>query len=90
MQYRQALYDLLLKQYDAARWDEAKNAAIVQVVEQAVAPDTKSAPHRLVIVLVFTLLGLLGAWLYMLGRNLAANPRIFELLAEFKSVPVND
>ncbi|MGO8757541.1 MAG: GumC family protein [Terracidiphilus sp.] len=91
LQYRQALYDLLLKQYDAARWDEAKNAAIVQVVEQAVAPDRKSAPHRLVIVLVFTLLGLLGAWLYVLGRNLAANhPRILELLGEFKSVPVND
>jgi uncharacterized protein involved in exopolysaccharide biosynthesis len=90
-QYRQALFDLLLKQYDAARWDEAKNAAVIQVVEQAIAPDRKSAPHRIVIVLVFTLLGLLGAWLYVLGRNLGADhPRISQLLAEFKSVPVNE
>jgi uncharacterized protein involved in exopolysaccharide biosynthesis len=91
LQYRQALYDLLLKQYDAARWDEAKNAAIIQVVEQAIAPDRKSAPHRTVIVLVFTLLGLFGAWIYLLGRNLASNhPKILQLLAEFKSVPVSE
>lgn len=89
--YRQALFDLLLKQYDAARWDEAKNAAVIQVVEAAIPPDRKSAPHRIVIVLIFTFLGMLGAWSYLLGRNLAANnPRVSQLLAEFKSVPVNE
>ena len=91
LEYRQALYDLLLKQYDAARWDEAKNAAVIQVVEEAIPPDRKSAPHRTVIVLIFTLLGMLGAWSYLLLRNLFANnPHISHLLAEFKSVPVND
>ena len=89
--YRQALFDLLLKQYDAARWDESRNAAVIQVVEDAIPPDTKSAPRRSLIVLVFTALGLFGAWFYILGRNiLAGNPRLLQLLAEFKSVPVND
>ncbi len=89
--YRQALFDLLLKQYDAARWDESRNAAVIQVVEDAIPPDTKSAPRRTLIVLVFTALGLFGAWFYILGRNiLAGNPRLLQLLAEFKSVPVND
>jgi uncharacterized protein involved in exopolysaccharide biosynthesis len=91
LQYRQALFDLLLKQYDAARWDEAKNAAVIQVVEAAVPPDRKSAPHRLVIVLIFTLLGALGAWSYILGRNIVANnPHVMQLLAEFKSVPISE
>jgi len=91
LEYRQALFDLLLKQYDAARWDEARNAAVIQVVAEAIPPDRKSAPRRTVIVLMFAALGLLGAWFYILGRNIAAhNPRIAQLLAEFKSVPVND
>jgi tyrosine-protein kinase Etk/Wzc len=91
LQYRQALFDLLLKQYDAARWDEAKNAAVIQVVERAIPPDRKSAPHRTVIVLIFTLLGMLGAWSYVLSRNLVShNSRISQLLAEFKSVPISE
>jgi uncharacterized protein involved in exopolysaccharide biosynthesis len=91
LEYRQALFDLLLKQYDAARWDESRNAAVIQVVEEAIPPDVKSAPRRTLIVLVFTAFGLFGAWFYILGRNiLAGNPRILQLLAEFKSVPVNE
>lgn len=91
LQYRQALFDLLLKQYDAARWDEAKNAAVIQVVERAIPPDRKSAPHRTVIVLIFTLLGMFGAWSYVLSRNLVShNSRISQLLAEFKSVPISE
>jgi tyrosine-protein kinase Etk/Wzc len=91
LQYRQALFDLLLKQYDAARWDESRNAAVIQVVEEAIPPDTKSAPRRTLIVLVFTAFGLFGAWFYILGRNiLATNPHLLHLLAEFKSVPINE
>jgi capsule polysaccharide export protein KpsE/RkpR len=91
LEYRQALFDLLLKQYDAARWDESRNAAVIQVVEEAIPPDTKSAPRRTLIVLVFAAFGLFGAWLYILGRNiLAGNPRLLQLLAEFKSVPVSE
>jgi tyrosine-protein kinase Etk/Wzc len=91
LEYRQALFDLLLKQYDAARWDEARNAAVIQVVAEAIPPDRKSGPKRTLVVFMFAALGLLGAWFYILGRNFVAhNPRIAQLLAEFKSVPVND
>jgi tyrosine-protein kinase Etk/Wzc len=55
--YTQALFDLLLKQYDAARLDEAKEAAIIQVVEPAIEPDRKSSPKRALIVLLFIILG---------------------------------
>jgi uncharacterized protein involved in exopolysaccharide biosynthesis len=91
LEYRQALFDLLLKQYDAARWDEARNAAVIQVVEAAIPPERKSAPRRTFIVLIFMAFGLLGSWFYILGRSiLAGNRRIAQLLAEFTSVPINE
>ena len=55
--YRQALYDMLMKQYDAARMDEAKEAAIIQVVESAIPPDHKSSPKRALIFALSILLG---------------------------------
>jgi tyrosine-protein kinase Etk/Wzc len=57
LKYRQAMFDLLMKQYDAAKLDEAKEAATIQIVEAAIAPDRKSAPKRLTIVLLLTLAG---------------------------------
>jgi uncharacterized protein involved in exopolysaccharide biosynthesis len=66
LQYRQILFDLLLKQYDAARLDEAKYATVVQVVESAIPPDKKSSPPRAAIVLIVTFFGLLGACSYVL------------------------
>lgn len=66
VKYRQAMFDLLIKQYDAARLDEAKDAAIIQVVEPAIAPDRKSSPKRPLIVLLFTAAGILTAGLFML------------------------
>jgi uncharacterized protein involved in exopolysaccharide biosynthesis len=60
LRYRQALMDMLMKQYDAARLDEAKDAAIIQVVEPAIEPDRRSSPNRALIVAAFTAFGLLG------------------------------
>jgi uncharacterized protein involved in exopolysaccharide biosynthesis len=55
--YRQALFDMLLKQYDAARLDESKEAAIIQVVEPAIEPDHKLPQKRILIVLIASFLG---------------------------------
>ena len=51
LQYQQALFDMLMKQYDAAKLDESKDAAIIQIVETAIEPDRKSSPKRMIIVL---------------------------------------
>ena len=59
LKYRQAMFDLLMKEYEGARLDEAKDAAIIQVVEPAIEPDRKSSPKRTLIVLLFTLAGFL-------------------------------
>jgi uncharacterized protein involved in exopolysaccharide biosynthesis len=60
LQYRQAYYDLLLKQYEAARLDEGKDAAVIQVVEPAIAPDRKSSPQRLLTLACFAIAGFLA------------------------------
>lgn len=51
VKYHESLFELLSKQYEAARIDEAKAAPIIQVVDHAVPPDKKSGPHRLLITL---------------------------------------
>jgi capsule polysaccharide export protein KpsE/RkpR len=66
LRYRQALMDMLMKQYDAARLDEAKDAAIIQVVEPAIEPDRRSSPKRAPLLVIFTMLGLLGGCLLAL------------------------
>ncbi len=66
VKYRQTMFDLLIKQYDAARLDEAKDAAIIQVVEAAIAPDRRSSPKPALIVFLFTVAGLCTAGLMVL------------------------
>ena len=55
VKYHEALYDFLGKQLEAARIDEGQNAILIQVVDDAVPPEKKSGPRRLLIVLVATL-----------------------------------
>lgn len=57
LRYEQALYDILLRQYDAARLDESKEGTVIQIVEPAIAPDRKSSPKRAVIVVISTVCG---------------------------------
>jgi uncharacterized protein involved in exopolysaccharide biosynthesis len=46
VKYHEALFDALAKQYEAARLDEARNAPVLQVLDPASYPDTKSSPKR--------------------------------------------
>jgi tyrosine-protein kinase Etk/Wzc len=87
LQYRQILFDLLLKQYDVAKLDEAKDAAVVQVVEAAITPDRKSGPNRRLTVMIFTLLGIASACSYLFMTDYSRkNPQLARSLAEFSAV----
>ena len=86
LQYRQALYDLLIKQYDAARMDESKEAAIIQIVEPAIEPDRKSSPQRALIILWSTLIGLIGGCAYVLFSNFVRKrPDVLLSIAELRA-----
>jgi uncharacterized protein involved in exopolysaccharide biosynthesis len=63
LKYRQAMFDLLIKQYDAARLDEAKDAAVIQAFEPAIEPDRNSSPQRVLIAMFFTVAGALAGCL---------------------------
>ena len=87
LQYQQALYDLLMKQFEAAKLDESKGATVIQVAEPAIPPERKSAPHRSTIVLVFNVVGLFGLFVYLHLRNLLRSaPEFSRSMARFRSV----
>ena len=44
---QEALYEVLMRQYEIARSDEARDGAFVQVVDAAQTPEWKSSPRRL-------------------------------------------
>jgi uncharacterized protein involved in exopolysaccharide biosynthesis len=54
VKYHEAIFELLAKQFELAKIDEAKEVAIIQVVDQALAPDRKSKPKRALIVIIAT------------------------------------
>jgi tyrosine-protein kinase Etk/Wzc len=64
VKYYQMLYELLAKQYEAARLDEAKQGSVVQVLDPAVEPERKYKPKRLLIVAIAGLVALFLALLW--------------------------
>jgi capsule polysaccharide export protein KpsE/RkpR len=46
VRYFEALYEILAKQFELAKLDEAKDIPLVQVLDHAVAPDERSKPNR--------------------------------------------
>ena len=55
VKYREVIFEALARQYELAKIDEAKDSAVVQVMDKAVEPDRKSKPVRSVIVLLSAL-----------------------------------
>lgn len=55
VKYYEAMFEVLSKQYELAKIDEAKQGAFLQVVDRAKPADKKSSPKRLVIVLASTM-----------------------------------
>lgn len=67
VQYYQTIFDILAKQFEIAKLDEAREGALIQVVDPATAPDHKSAPKRALILVGFTAGGLFLGVLLALG-----------------------
>ena len=69
VKYHETLFELLSKQYEAARIDEARLAPVIQVVDEAVPPDKKSWPPRLLFVLGAGALAAFAVSLLVLRQN---------------------
>jgi uncharacterized protein involved in exopolysaccharide biosynthesis len=67
LKYQQMLYEVLAKQYEVARIDEAKDPSLIQVLDSAVEPERKSKPRRGLIIMLSTTFALFGSicWAFM-------------------------
>lgn len=59
VKYYETVFDILARQYEIAKLDEAKEGAIIQVVDPAIPPDRKSFPPRALIIVSAAVFGLL-------------------------------
>lgn len=69
LKYQEALFEILIKQYEAAKLDETKDAAYIQVLETAIEPEKKAAPNRVQIVAIATLVALILAMIWAFIRE---------------------
>jgi tyrosine-protein kinase Etk/Wzc len=72
VKYHEALFEIIAKQYEAARLDEAKDAPI-QVLDHATVPDMKSGPHRSIIMVIGIMFGLLVGAVWVLFQAVSSN-----------------
>jgi tyrosine-protein kinase Etk/Wzc len=57
VKYYETLFDLMAKQYEIAKVDEARNATVIQVLDRAVPPEKKARPKRALMAVVATFTG---------------------------------
>jgi uncharacterized protein involved in exopolysaccharide biosynthesis len=76
VKYAETMFELLAKQYEGARLDEAKTAAVIQVVDPAIEPDRKSSPPRGLIIFGTTGLGFLASVAYVMVAAAFAHLRL--------------
>lgn len=69
LKYNETLFELLSKQYELAKLDEAKNAVVIQVIDQAIPPERKSRPQRALIVVLATVSGFFLSVLIVLALD---------------------
>ncbi|HEY8708901.1 MAG TPA: GNVR domain-containing protein, partial [Burkholderiaceae bacterium] len=72
MKLQETLLESMVRQYEAAKLDEAKEGPALQQVDIAVPPDHKSKPSVALIAIASTLLGFLGSTAFVLTRRYMA------------------
>jgi len=71
LKYREAIYEILAKQFEMAKMDEAKDSPLIQVLDKANVPEKKSKPKRSTIVILTALAaGFMGIlWAFIKEAN---------------------
>ena len=71
--YKETLYEMFAKQYELARVDEAREGAVIQVIDPAQPPEKKSQPKKALIAVIATLAAGLALLLFVLVRQALRN-----------------
>jgi uncharacterized protein involved in exopolysaccharide biosynthesis len=69
LRYQETVYELLAKEFEVAKLDEAREGSIIQVVDSAVVPDKRSFPPRVWIVIGATVLSFFIAAFWVVMRE---------------------
>jgi tyrosine-protein kinase Etk/Wzc len=81
LRYQESIYDILARQFAAAKLDEAKDSPLIQILDKAIPPEKKSKPKRGLIVILATLVAFFLAVIWAF---------IKEALTRSKSDPEQD
>ncbi len=86
--YYENLFEVMAKQFELAKIDEARDGTVIQVVDPAQTPEWKSKPKRLVVgLLAFVIVGflvLLYVFVREAVRNSRRDPELSAKLAQFR------
>jgi uncharacterized protein involved in exopolysaccharide biosynthesis len=81
VQYHTLIFDLIARQYEAARLDEAKASPVIQVLDPAQPPERKSGPFRALWMLVGVVLGFFFGCARVIGSYVMARVEADEMRA---------
>jgi len=82
VKYQETLFELLGKQFEIAKIDEAKDAPLIQVVDKALVPEKKSKPKRALIVILATMMAFFIGILLAFFREASARASLDPASAE--------
>ena len=88
VKYYEVIFELLARQYELAKLDEARESSVIQVMDGAIVPDFKSKPTRWLIVVLSALVALFLVILWVLIREAMAragsNPQLVARMQTLK------
>jgi len=88
VKYYEVIFELLARQFEMAKIDEAKEGSIVQVIDKAIEPDRRSGPKRTMMVLLWAtvalFVGILWATVSEVMAKINADPERSSRLLELK------
>ncbi|MFP5207582.1 MAG: GumC family protein [Acidobacteriota bacterium] len=99
VKYYETIFEVLVRQYELAKLDQAKEGALIQVLDPAIVPDHRSSPRRILILLIAiaagVILGILIALMQDGWKSMKEDPesgsRIESIRAELRgqSIPTS-
>lgn len=67
VKYYETIYELLAKQFELAKLEEAKESSLIQLLDAAIPAERKSKPKRVLMVLTGSIIGAVTSILYLLA-----------------------
>lgn len=75
LKYQEAVWEILARQFEMAKMDEAKDFPLIQVLDKATPPEKKSKPKRSLIVILATLVACFLAMIWAFIREVLARSK---------------